>query len=56
MPTSKTVATRDENREAVIMGVSSQTITIDGVSYIEGVTPVPIAFDPVTHEMVVEVS
>lgn len=54
MPTSKTNAVRDDNRVPVLIGVSSETITIGGVDFIEGITPVPIAVNPVTHRMIVE--
>ena len=54
MPTSKTNSPRDENRIPVIIGVASETVTIGGVDFIEGVTPVPVAVDPVTHRVQVE--
>jgi len=54
MPTSRTNAPRDDNRVTVLIGVASETITIGGVDFVEGVTPVPIAIDPVTHRMKVE--
>jgi hypothetical protein len=44
-------APRDNNRVTVMMGVSSQTTTINGISYVAGVTPVPIAVDPVTGKV-----
>ena len=35
-------AIRDENGVPVLMGVSSTTATVDGIDYVEGVTPVTI--------------
>ena len=48
MPNSKNKAPRDENRITVIVGVSSSTTTLDGIDFVEGETPVPIAVNPVT--------
>lgn len=56
MPTSRTNAPRDGNRVTVLLGVASETVTIDGVEFIEGVTPVPIAVNPVDHALIVEVA
>lgn len=44
-------APRDDNRVTVMMGVSSQTVTINGINYVAGVTPVPIAVDPSTGKV-----
>lgn len=54
MPNLPKNATRDDDRVPVIMGVSSQTVTINGVNYVTGVTPVPIAVDPVTGKIILE--
>lgn len=47
-------APRDENRVTVLIGVSSSTGTVNGISYVTGVTPVPVAVDPTTHAIVIE--
>lgn len=39
---------RDGNNTIVVMGIASQTVTVDGVSYVAGTTPVPITVDPVS--------
>ena len=54
MPNSKNKAPKDENRVPVVMGVSSTTTTIDGVSFVEGETPVPVAVNPVTGAIKLE--
>lgn len=36
----RTIAVRDQNNVPVLMGVASATITVNGVDYIQGVTPV----------------
>jgi len=56
MPTSQTDAPRDNNRVTVLTGVSSQTITIDGVDFVEGETPVPVAVDPTTNKIKLEIT
>ena len=48
-------AKRDNNRIPILIGVSSVTGTINGVSYVAGVTPVMIAVDPVTHYVIAEI-
>jgi hypothetical protein len=47
-------ATRDENRITVLLGVSSITVTVNGINYVAGITPVMVAIDPVTHRIKVE--
>jgi hypothetical protein len=54
MPTSRTVAKKDENRVPTLIGVSSETTTINGVVFTEGVTPVPVAVDPITGAIILE--
>lgn len=54
MPEPKQNAPRDGNFVPVIMGVASATMTVSGVDYVAGITPVPVAVDPVTHELIVE--
>lgn len=41
----RTVDVRDENNVPVLMGVSSVTATINGVNYVQGVTPVEVYAD-----------
>lgn len=53
---SKTYAPRDDNRIVVLIGVASQTITIGGVVFIQGETPVPIAVNPSTGAIIVQTS
>ncbi len=36
------VASRDANNVPVLIGVASATVSVDGVDYIEGVTPVEV--------------
>ncbi len=48
MPNLPKNAPRDDNRVPTLVGVSSTTVTINGVNYVQGVTIVPIAIDPVT--------
>lgn len=38
-------AARDQNFVPVLMAVSNQTITVNGIAYIQGVTPVEIYAD-----------
>lgn len=38
-------AVRDSNFVPVLLAVSSQTITVNGISYIQGVTPVEVYAD-----------
>ncbi len=54
MPNSRNIDVRDENRVTTMMGVSSATTTINGIAFVAGVTPVPIAVDPVTNIIVTE--
>ena len=51
---SKTKAERDENREPTLIGVSDSTETISDVDFEEGVTPVPVAVNPVTHAVILK--
>ena len=51
MATPRTTASRDNNRHVVLTGVASSTVTVDGVSYVAGVTPVPIAVNPSTNKV-----
>ncbi len=55
MPTASTDAPRDNNRQPVLMGVADRTGTYNGKDYVEGVTPVPIAVDPTTNRMKVDI-
>lgn len=54
MPTPQTEAQKDGNRVSTLIGVSSTTETIDGVSFVEGVTPVPVAVNPATNKIILE--
>ena len=47
-------APRDNNRVPVLVGVASQTITVNGINYVKGVTPVPVAVDPTTNAIIGE--
>lgn len=47
-------ASLDQNRVPTLIGVSSVTDTINGIEFIEGVTPVPVAVNPVTGAIIVE--
>lgn len=38
-------AVRDGNFVPVLMGVASETITVNGISYVQGVTPVEVYAD-----------
>lgn len=51
MPNPQQNAPRDDNYVPVLMGVSSQDTVINGVTYVKGVTPVPIAVDPTTGKV-----
>ena len=55
MPNSRKSAPKDANREPTIMGVSSQTITIGEINFVQDETPVPIAVNPVTGAVKTEV-
>lgn len=46
-------AARDENMRPVLIAVSSSTTTVDGVDYIEGVTPVEVYGDPATGALLI---
>jgi len=46
----------DENRVGTLIGVSSETITLNGIDFIEGITPVPVAVNPLTYAVIVEVT
>lgn len=48
MPTSRDSAKKDDNRVPTMIGVSNQTTTISGKSFVQNETPVPIAVDPAT--------
>ena len=54
MPTSRDKAKKDENRVSTLIGVASETVTINGTVFTEGVTPVPVAVDPTTGGIVLE--
>lgn len=47
-------AARDENMRPVLLAVSSQTTTVNGVDYIEGVTPVEVYGDPATGSLLID--
>ena len=47
-------APKDDNRVSTLLGVASTTTTVSGVSYTAGITPVPIAVNPVTGAIIVE--
>ena len=54
MPTSRTIAKREENRVPTLIGVANQTITIGDTNFVQDVTPVPIAVNPATGAVVLE--
>ncbi len=56
MPNSKDIAPRDENRNPTLIGVSSVTTTINGIVFTQDETPVPIAVNPATGAVKVEVA
>lgn len=47
-------ASRDENHVPVLLAVSSRTATINGVNYIQGVTPVEVYGDPLTGAILID--
>lgn len=49
--TSRVDAPRDDNRVAVLVGVASETTG----DFIEDVTPVPIAVNPLTGAIILEI-
>lgn len=51
---ARDTAPRDDNRKPTLLGVSSTTETIEGVDYVEDVTPVPIAVNPATGAIILE--
>ena len=54
MATSKKIASRDENRVVVLIGVASKTATVGGIDFVKDETPVPIAVNPATGAIIVE--
>ncbi len=50
----RNIAERDENRVTTLIGVASETIEINGINYIEGITPVTVAVNPITGAIIVE--
>jgi hypothetical protein len=48
MPSSRFIAKKDDNRVAVLIGVSSKNITIGEKTFEKGKTPVPVAVNPAT--------
>lgn len=51
---NKNNAARDENNRPVLIAVASETITVNGVNFIEGVTPVEVYADPATGELLID--
>jgi len=49
-------APRDNNRVPILLGVSSATVTVNGIDYVAGVTPVPVTVDPATNRIKVEIA
>lgn len=47
-------AMKDENGVAVLIAVSSVTATVNGVNYIQGVTPVEVYGDPATGALLTD--
>lgn len=47
------VASKDQNSVAVLMAVSSKTITVNGVNYIQGITPVEVYADSSTKKLLI---
>lgn len=47
-------AMKDENMRPVLLAVSSSTTTVNGVSYIQGVTPVEVYGDLATGKLLVD--
>ena len=54
MPTSRTIAKREENRVPTLIGVASTTVTIGDTNFVQDVTPVPVAVNPVTGAILIE--
>ena len=46
-------AARDDNFVPVFIAVSSQTATVNGVNYVQGVTPVEVYGDPATGALLI---
>ena len=56
MADSDDKAKRDANRVPTMIGVSSQNTTIAGKVFVAGTTPVPIAVNPTTGAIILEIS
>lgn len=52
----KKTASKDPNRVSTLLGVASQTITVNGINFVQNVTPTPAAVNPTTHGILVELS